>query len=279
MKRSMSILLLIIVAFCAVLIGCSGKNAGDTKAGGNAAEDKKHIKIGCVPVTEPGLKLLQEGMADLGYTVEIVMFDGNNLPATALKDGNLDGVLANHLPWVNTFNKENNCNLQMLKPYYYYSPMSLYSVRYNSVDALPGNAQIIVPGDPTNMDRSLKLLRDAGLLTLGERKGNFYTILDIANNPKNIKIIEAEITTTARSVKDVDAVIAVAAIAKSAGSLDPNQYLYRSQDYSEFPIGVIVNGNNPQAPWMKAIGEVIHSEKCRTAFNKLFQDTYMLFDK
>lgn len=121
----------------------------------------------------------------------------------------------------------------MLQPYYYYSPMSIYSLKHGSIEAMPNKSKIVVPGDGTNMDRSLKMLRDAGLITLGEKKGIFYTKLDIVQNPKNVEIIEAEITTTARSAQDVDAVIAVAFIAKSAG-IDPNKYLFRAQDFSEF---------------------------------------------
>jgi D-methionine transport system substrate-binding protein len=274
MKKKFTVFLcaVLVTTLCIALVGCS--NSGDQQAG---SKTKAAIRIGCVPASEPGLKLIQEGMADLGYDVEIVMFDGNNVPATALKDGDLDGVLANHLPWLKTFNKENNCNLEMLQPYFYYSPMSLYSVKHDSIEALPNNAEIVVPGDGTNMDRSLKMLRDAGIITLGEKKGIFYTILDVAENPKNIKIIEAEITTTARNAQDVDAVIAVAFIAKSAG-IDPNDYLFRAQDFDEFPIGVFVNGDKPKEEWTNAISEVIKSDKLRTAFDQTFEGTYVLFD-
>ena len=43
-----------------------------------------------------------------------------------------------------------------------------------------------------------------------QKTGLFYTVLDIKDNPKKIKLIETEITQTARSIQDVDAIISPA---------------------------------------------------------------------
>ena len=71
----------------------------------SAAPDKKNLKLGCLAYSEPMLQWIKEGLAPLGYKVEIVMFDANQLPATALKDGSIDGIIANHRPWILTFNQ------------------------------------------------------------------------------------------------------------------------------------------------------------------------------
>ena len=69
------------------------------------APDRKILKLGCLAYSEPMLQWIKEGLAPLGYKVEIVMFDANQLPATALKDGSIDGIIANHRPWILTFNQ------------------------------------------------------------------------------------------------------------------------------------------------------------------------------
>lgn len=48
------------------------------------------------------MAILKDELAKKGYHVELVLFDANNMPATATKDGNLDGFIHNHLPWINT---------------------------------------------------------------------------------------------------------------------------------------------------------------------------------
>ncbi|MBU3915678.1 hypothetical protein KKA14_09110, partial [bacterium] len=90
----------------------------------------KTLKLGCLAYSEPIIQWVKEGLAPHGYTVEVVMFDANQLPATALNDGNLDGIFANHRPWILTFNKMNNADLEMVKPYYFHSFFAIYSKKY-----------------------------------------------------------------------------------------------------------------------------------------------------
>jgi D-methionine transport system substrate-binding protein len=165
----------------------------------------------------------------------------------------------------------------MPKPYTYYSRTAVYSVKHKTIDAIPQNALIAVPGDPSNMDRSLLTLRDMGLLTLGEKTGNFYTILDIKDNPKNIKIIETEITQTIRSINDVDAVITGANRVKLAG-LDPNAFLYDDPTNKNYPIGLVVNAKDMDAQWVKDAMKVTQSEEFKSKFNKHFNGTYVLYN-
>lgn len=277
MKKIMGRLVCIFTAIIVVmsLFGCSS-NAPE-QANKAAQPGKKVIQIACVSTIDPIVGWLQEGMAPLGYEVKTVMFDANQLPATALRDGNVDGLITNHLPWIQTFNKENNCDLQMPKPYTYYSRTAVYSVKHKTIDAIPQNAQIAVPGDPSNMDRSLLTLRDMGLLTLGEKKGNFYTILDIKDNPKNIKIIETDITQTIRSINDVDAVITGANRVKLAG-FDHNSFLYDDPTNKNYPIGLVVNAKDMDAQWVKDAMKVTQSDEFRNKFNKHFNGTYVLYN-
>lgn len=261
----------ILFSLVVLFAGCSNNSSVQT-----VQPEKKELKIACVSVMAPIVEMFKEEMNSLGYNVKIVMFDANQLPATALKDGDVDGIITNHLPWIKTFNKENNCDLQMPQPYTFYSRTAVYSTKHATVEAIPQNAQIAVPGDPANMDRSLIILKDMGLITLGEKKGNFYTLIDIIDNPKNIKIIETEITQTIRSIHDVDAIITFASQMKLAG-LDPNVFLYDDPNSKNYPNGLVVNSKDVDAKWVKDAMKVTQSAEFKNKFNKFYNGSFLLF--
>lgn len=271
MKRGISLVLILLVSM-SILTGCGS----DKKK--VEIEDKKELKIGCMSITEPIVKILKEEMKEEGYDIEAVMFDGNHLPATALKDGEIDGVILNHLPWLETFNDENGCDLIMPKPYMYYSRTAVYSTKHEKTEDLPEGAKIVVPGDPANLERALVILRDMKLITLSdEKKGEFYSLLDIEKNPKNIEIIEGEITATMRSINDVDAVVGGANTANRSG-LDPNKFLYEDPMALDFPLGLIVDRKDENAQWVKKVLEIQEKDSFRTKFKKEYNGTYVLFD-
>jgi D-methionine transport system substrate-binding protein len=269
-KRFLStIILFLIVALTVVTFAAYAKSA---------PSDKKNLKLGCLAPSEPMVQWIKEGLVPLGYKVEIVMFDANQLPATALKDGSVDGIIANHRQWMLTFNKENNCSLEMAKPYLFHSFYALYSVKYKKLAQIPKGAQIVIPGDPTNLSRSLLILRDAGLITLNEKTSIFYTILDIKDNPKKIKLTEAEITQTARSIQDMDAVIATAYHIASTGKINPKDVLFEDRQNKDFPLGLIVRSGDLNSAWVKDTVKIYRSPQYRARFNETFKGKYWLFD-
>jgi D-methionine transport system substrate-binding protein len=273
-KRLKKVLALITVtAVVTSFTGCGNKET-DTKE--NA--DKEDIKIGVMAITEPIAQILKDGMKEKGYNIEIVTYDGNHLPATALKDNSIDGVILNHNPWIQKFNKENDCNLVMVQPYLYYSPTNMYSEKYKSVEEIPDNAKITIQGDPANMDRNLKFLENAGLLKLGEKSGEFYTILDIKENPKNLTLIEAEITAVPRSYKDVDAIISGATIAIKGG-VPQKDKIMEDPTSKDYQLGLIVRNDEEKSEWVKACNEVFAIQDFKDKFNKEYDGTYMLYEE
>ncbi|OPY81195.1 MAG: D-methionine-binding lipoprotein MetQ precursor [Syntrophorhabdus sp. PtaU1.Bin058] len=264
---------LIIAVFLIVVLGMTLTGCG--KSSGPAG---KNLKLGCLAISERMVQWIKEGLTPLGYNVEIVMFDANQLPAVALKDGNVDGIIANHRQWMQTFNKENNCNLEMVQPYLFRSFYAIYSLKYKKVADIPQNAQIVIPGDPTNLSRSLIILREAGLITLKDKTGHFYTVLDIKDNPKKIKLIEAEITHTARSIQDADAVIATAYHISAKTKIDPRDVVFEDPQNKDYPLGLIVRSEDVNSAWVKEAVKIYRSEQYRAKFNEVYKGQYFLFD-
>ena len=297
MKKMMSLLLSGMMVLS--LAACSGsetakestKEEPKTEAKETAAKEseaatteaKKEpvtLKIGCVAATEPCVQIMKEAMEGTGYEVEVVVFDGNNLPAEALNAGDIDGLFCNSLKWMNTFNEENNADLAMAFPYYF-SYAGLYSAKWDSPEAFPDGAKVIVSNGLSNIDGGLRILQNAGLITLAETpsENNFYSIIDIVENPKNIQITPAELTTAMSSINDVDGVVVSAVIVKESGVMSPSEHMGLSTRDQMTPQGLIVSGKDENAEWVSVAKEQMEQQKWYDAFNERFDGTFILYSE
>jgi len=50
-----------------------------------------------MPLNEPAVQAISDMLKPERYDVKVMVFDGNNLPAIALKNGNIDSLILNHL--------------------------------------------------------------------------------------------------------------------------------------------------------------------------------------
>ncbi|KNF09068.1 NLPA lipoprotein [Gottschalkia purinilytica] len=274
-KKVLYVILLVTV--CILAIACKSTTPSSNTDKGDSTQ-KTVIKLATIPNIEPRLQWAKEILAEKGIEVEIVVFDGNSMPATALKDGDVDGILVNHKKWIETFNKENNSNLVMIEPYYYYSPIRMYSKKHKTVNDIPKNATIAVSNDPSNLDIALNMLQNVGLIKLGEKTGEFYTEVDIVENPKNIKLIMAETINVARSLDDADAVISFIFYVKKAGGVDVNEYLYENPtDKDECPVGLIVQDKDKEAEWAKYLAERFISDEYLKKSKEEYADLYKYY--
>ena len=132
-----------------------------TACGGN---DGKTIKVGAssVPHAEI-LEQVKDILAEKGYNLEIVIYDDYVLPNLALQDGSILANYFQHVPYLNSFNAENNTDLVSVAKIHY-EPLALYG----DASSKTGNT-ILVPGDGSNCTRALLLLAEQGYITL---KGN-----------------------------------------------------------------------------------------------------------
>lgn len=270
--------LTLVIIFMFSLVGCSSKTKQTSQTDSTAPQkNAKVIKLGTLVTLQPFMTSLKDELVKKGYNVDVVLFDANNMPATATKDGDIDGFIHNHLPWLQTFNQQNNSKLETVKPYLFYYRTALYSLKYKSIKEFPTGVQIAIPNDPTNIENSLLMLQQLGLLTLSEKKEKFYTILDIKDNPKQIKLIETEISTTARSINDAGAVICPSARIKAAG-IDPNSFLAEDLTSHNFPVGLTIDSKNVQEAWVKDAMEILKSDSMKEKFNELYGGALVLFE-
>ncbi|HCJ57225.1 MetQ/NlpA family ABC transporter substrate-binding protein [Lutispora sp.] len=284
-KKLLSLLLVCVLALSMSACQVKPAESPDVPSNGEIAEankpaEKKTVKIGCVSATEPAADLMKTALEGTGVEVEVVVFDGNNLPAEALNAGDIDGLFCNSLKWMKTFNDTNKANLTMPMPYYY-SYSGLYSTKWKSPEEFPNGAKIIIAQGLANIDGCLTMLEDTGLIKLSDKpsENNFYSFLDIVENARNIEIIPTELTTTMSSIDDVDAVIASAVIVRDSGKLDPSSHMAISKKENMTPQGLIVRSEDENADWVKLTMEKMQTEACYKTFNEAFGGTFILYSE
>ena len=277
-KMNKIVILLLVVAFTAVLFaGCTSNKEVSTPSESEISNKKEFI-IGCMSLNEPAVQEIARLMEPMGYNVEVKVFDGNNLPAIALKDGDIDSLILNHLPWINTFNSQYNSELVMVEPYMYASLFGFYSAKHDNIEEIPDNATIMVSNDPSNMERSLEFLQELGFIRLDAKKGEFYTVLDIIENIKNIQLVEVETTATASSFQDADASISFSSVMRNAG-IDAYSYLAEDGKHVNYPTGLVVRKGNENTQWAQDVMKITQTEEFKSSFNEIFQGAYILFSE
>lgn len=187
--------------FCATAILFAG-GAKDSAS----KTDKKSasvLKVGATP--EPHaelLKLVIDNLKEEGITLEVVEFTDYLTPNDALESGQIDANYFQHLPYMNSFNKEKGYHLVSVGGIHI-EPIALYSNTYKSLESIADGATVAIPNDPTNEGRALLLLQSAGLITLKDDAGLTATPLDVVANPKKLKFKELEAASIPRVLNDV----------------------------------------------------------------------------
>lgn len=155
-------------------------------------------------------------LAEKGYELEVVEYSDYVQPNLALDAGDLDANYFQHQPYLDQFNEENKTDIVSVAAIHY-EPFGIYAGKTTSLDSLADGAKVAVPNDASNEARALLLLEAQGLITLKEGVGLNATKTDIAENPKNLDIVEIEAAQLARSLPDVDIAVINGNVALQAG--------------------------------------------------------------
>ena len=127
--------------------------------------------------------------------------------------------------------------------------------------------KIAVPQDPTNEARALVLLQVQGVLKLKDTGDNLATKSDIAENPHNVEIVEAEAAQVPSILKDVDYAVINSNYAIEAG-LTP--FVTEGTDVS-YPNVVCVKEGNESSDKTKALIAAINSQQVKDFINNTYK--------
>ena len=209
MKNRIIGLIIITALTAGVLTGC-GQSSGTVSKDKNSEQHSEiekelepiRVGAGVTPHAEI-LREIQDDLEKKGYALEVVEYNDYVLPNTALEDGDLDANYFQHKPYLDDFNAENGTHIVGVANVHF-EPLGIYAGKTKSLADLKDGAGVAVPNDTTNEARALLLLEQEGLIKLKEKAGLQATILDIQENPLNLKIKELEAAQVARAVSDVD---------------------------------------------------------------------------
>lgn len=186
------------------------------------------------------VKKISELAKKESLTIEVIEFNDFILPNEALATKDLD---------LNSYQHEQFLNGQIETRGYKFKaiaktvvmPLGVYSTKLKSLGDLSNGAKIIIPNDPTNGGRALKLLAKNGVITIKDVANP--SILDITSNPKNLSFIEIEAALIPRSLPDSEAGITNTDWILQAG-LDPKSALIQEDKDSPYVNVIVVRTEN-----------------------------------
>ena len=228
------------------------------------------IKVGATPVPHAEfLEIIKNDLKAEGVDLQIIEFTDYVTPNEAVESGDIDANYFQHIPYLESFNKERGYHLVNAGGIHV-EPFALYSKKLKSVKDLKKKARIAIPNDPSNEARALLLLQDAGLIKLDPKAGIEATTSDITSNPNKFKFVEVEAASLPRVLPDVDAAVINGNYAIDAGLSAKRDGLYVEGSSSPYVNIVAVKAGNENKPEIKALVKALQSEKLRKYVDEKF---------
>lgn len=221
-----------------LLLGLAACGGGADEANNEASEntanqtqvaesgEARTLKLGVVGErNEPWEDAIRRYEADSGNKVEIVRFSDYNQPNDALNDGDIDLSSFATRIFIEDYNQNQNAG------FYYIAdtviaPMGIYSSKLEDYNDIPENGTIAIPVETSNNSRALYILDAAGVIKVKEDAGDFITLDDIEENPKNLEFVELPAGQVSRSLEDVDAALINSDMAMEAGFIPTEDAIY-----------------------------------------------------
>lgn len=239
---------------------------------GQDEKDPNHIKVGVIVGAEQQVAEVAQKVAKdkYGLDVELVTFNDYVLPNEALSKGDIDVNAFQHKPYLDQQIKDRGYKLVPVGNTFVY-PIAGYSKKIKSLSELQPGSQIALPNDPTNLGRSLLLLQSEGLIKLNG-VGLLPTILDVTENPKNLKLVELEAPQLPRSLDDQQIALAVinTTYASQIGLTPAKDGLFVEGKDSPYVNLLVARENNKDAENVKKFVQAYQSDEVNEAANKIF---------
>jgi D-methionine transport system substrate-binding protein len=207
-------------------------------------------------------ELVKQLVAKDGLAVKVFEFTDYTRPNPALNDGDLDANSFQHRPYLDQQVKDRGYKIVGVANTVVF-PMGVYSRKIKSLDQLPTGGKIAVPNDPSNGGRALLLLQANGVLKLRPGSGVTPSPLDVVENPKKVKIVEADASQLANFLPDVDAAVINTNFAV-LGKLDPaKDAIARESKDSPYVNLLVVRAADQDKAWVKKLVAAYHSDDVR----------------
>ena len=238
--------------------GCGGSDKAASKS--TAADAKTSIKVGVT--AGPHAQVLEKVKTEAekqGLKIDIVEFSDYVQPNEALSQKDLDINVYQHQPFLEKAMADRQYKFAAIGKSIIL-PMGIYSKKVKSLADLQPGATIAIPNDPSNGGRALLLLEKAGIIKLKAGVGVHATAHDVAENPKNFKIVEIEAAQTPRSMDDIDLVAVNTNYALPAGLVPAKDALLVEDGNSPYANLIVVRAEDKDNPTYQKFVKIYQSE-------------------
>jgi D-methionine transport system substrate-binding protein len=239
------------------------------------AASAETIKVGVTP--GPHAQVLEAAKAvaaKKGLDIQIVEFSDYVVPNAALEAGDLQANSFQHQPYLDNQVADRKYKIVAVGNTINF-PMGIYSKKVKTWDEVKSGATLAIPNDPTNGGRVLILLRDKGIIKLKDGVGFKPTLLDIADNPKKLKITEVDAAQLPRTLPDVDVAGINTNYATQAG-LDPvKDAILREDPKGPYANIIAVRAVDKDKPWVKALVESYQSPEVKAFIDEKFKGSVL----
>ncbi|ANF57278.1 MetQ/NlpA family ABC transporter substrate-binding protein [Halotalea alkalilenta] len=237
---------------------------------GNAAQANESLRVGQTSGPhETIMEQVREVARDEGLDIELVSFSDFIMPNAALDDGSIDANSYQTQAFLDAQKQARGYPLIAVAKTVLF-PMGIYSHRVETLDALPQGASIGLPNDPANVDRSLRLLEHAGLITLNPTGGPI-TEQDVAQNPRALRFVALDAAQLTRSLDDLDAAAINTSYALKAGIDPASDALAREGLDSPHANLLVVREADRDEPWVAQLIRAYHSDRIRAFIEEEFK--------
>lgn len=250
-----------------------------TACGGS--KDSNVIKVAATSV--PHAEILEAAKPILekqGYDLQVTEFQDYVQPNEVVEAGEFDANYFQHRPYLDSFNAEKGTHLVAVGDIHY-EPLGIYGGTCKTLEEIPDGAEIAVPNDTTNEARALLLLQDNGLIKLKDGAGIEATVLDIAENPHNIKFTELESAQISRVLPEVAYAVLNGNYALEAGLNAQKDAIAIETSDSEaaktYVNVIVVKEGNENNAGVKALVEVLKSDEIKNFINTKYEGSVVPF--
>jgi len=229
----------------------------------SCSRSKKGFRVAATPVPHAQmLEFIKPQLQSQGIDLIIIVTDDYNTPNRALANGEVDANFFQHIPFLQEQIRQFHYPIESIAKVEL-EPMGIYSKKIRSLSELQDHAAIAIPNDPTNEARALKLLQEEGLIQLDSPNDLQATVLNIAKNPKQIRLIEVDAAMLPRSLEDVDAALINTNYALEAQLSPLKDALRLESKDSPYANVLVIRTNERNRPEIEALKSAMTSEKMR----------------
>ena len=251
----------------------ASETAGSEAAGSETAVsgETRVVKLGLTGVIYEDIwNPIKEELAKEGIDLEYVQFSDYSLPNEALNAGEIDINAFQHHAYLHNDVETNGYDITPIADTFIIA-MNLYSDKVKSVDEIKDGDVIAIPDDASNGGRALKVLANAGLITLKAEAGSNPTVADIDTYNVQIEIKEMGAADIPSVLPDVTAAVINGNYALDYG-IDPTTAIYEETEYDDdsyFCLMAVRSSDADDAVY-KRIVELFQSETTK----QIFQDEF-----